>query len=91
MENILKFEQQEAFDELINSIKKLADVVMEVWQKIIEAIKTIFNTFWNALKEFLKQVNPKVYHLAYYHPKYRVRKKNQARLLRIWRRLIKNG
>ena len=88
MTDSLKFDQ-EKINKLIEAIQKVAEAIVDVFQKIMEALGSIFNTFWEALKGFLKQTNPKLFRLAYYHPKQRVRKKNRARLFKMLRRCIK--
>ena len=78
--------KQEKIDEIIEAIKTVAQAIMDLFKKIVASFKELFNNFWKSLKEFLKQENPKIYFLAYQHPKQRTRKKNQKRL---WKTLIK--
>lgn len=89
MADISKLEQQALqFDQ--ETIDKAAEVIVDVWNKVIEVVKNVFNAFWKVLSEFIKQVNPKIYHIAYYHKKQRVRKKNKKRLFLSFRRWL-NG
>lgn len=96
MADISKLEQkavqldQETIDRAVEAIQKLAEVIVDVWNKVVEVVKNVFNAFWEALRGFMKQVNPKIYHLAYYHKKHRVRKKNKKRLFLLFRRWL-NG
>ena len=96
MADISKLEEQmvqldqETIDKAVEAIQKLAEVIVDVWNKIIEVIKNVLSAFWEALREFMKQVNPKLYHLAYHHKKHRVRKKNKKRLFLLFRRWL-NG
>ena len=83
MADISKLEQQavqldqETIDRAVDAIHKLAEVIVDVWNKVVEVVKNVFNAFWEALREFMKQANPKIYNLAYHHKKHRVRKKNK--------------
>lgn len=96
MDNIQRLEgqavqfDQETIDRAIPSIQKLAEVIVDVWQKIVEAVTNVLNAFWEVLRGFFKQVNPKIYNLAYHHKKHRVRKKNKKRLFLLFRRWL-NG
>ena len=96
MADISKLEQQavqlgqKTIDKAIEALQKLSEVIVNVWNKVVEAVKNVFNAFWKSLREFMKQVNPKIYHLAYYHKKHRVRKKNKKRLFLLFRRWL-NG
>ena len=81
---------QETIDKAIQSIQKIAEVIVDVWQKIVETVTSVLNAFWETLRGFLKQVNPKIYNLAYHHKKHRVRKKNKKRLFFLFRRWL-NG
>lgn len=96
MDNIQRLEDQgiqidqEALDKAIQAIQKLVEVIVDVWNKVVEVVKNVFNAFWEALREFLKQANPKIYNLAYHHKKHRVRKKNKKRLFLLFRRWL-NG
>lgn len=96
MVDISKLEQQavqsdqETIDKAVEAIQKLAEVIVDVWNKIVKVVKNVFNAFWEALRVFMKQVNPKIYHLAYYHKKHKVRKKNKKRLFLLFRRWL-NG
>ena len=96
MANISKLEQQavqldqETIDRAVEAIQKLAEVIVDVWNKDVEVVKNVFNAFWEALREFMKQANPKIYNLAYNHKKHRVRKKNKKRLFLLFRRWL-NG
>ena len=96
MADISKLEQQavqldqETIDKAVEAIQKLAEVIADVWNKVVEVVKNVFNAFWEALRGFMKQINPKIYYLAYHHKKYRVRKKNKKRLFLLFRRWL-NG
>lgn len=96
MADISKLEEQavqldqETVDKAVEAIQKLAEFIVDAWNKVVEVVKNILNEFWGALMEFMKQVNPKIYHLAYHHKKYRVRKKNKKRLFLLFRRWL-NG
>ena len=96
MDNIQRLEEQamqfdqETIDKAIQSIQKLAEVIVDVWQKIVEAVTSILNAFWEALRGFLKKVNPKIYNLAYHNKKHRVRQKNKKRLFLLFSRWL-NG
>ena len=96
MADISKLEQQsvqldqETIDRAVEAIQKLAEVIVDVWNKVVEVVKNVFNAFWEALREFMKQANPKIYNLAYHHKKHRVRKKNKKRLFLLFRRWL-NG
>ena len=96
MADISKLEQQamqldqETIDKAVEALQKLAEVIVDVWNKVVEVVKNVCNAFWEALRGFMKQVNPKIYHLAYYHKKHRVRKKNKKRLFLLFRRWL-NG
>jgi hypothetical protein len=50
----------------------IAEVIVDVWNKVAEVVK---------------QVNPKIYHLAYHHKKHRVRKKNKKRLYKLFQEM----
>ncbi len=77
----LQFDQ-ETIDKAIEAIQKIAEAIVDVWQIIVETVTSVFNTFWEALREFLlKDVNPKIYNLAFHHKKFKVRKKNQKKLI----------
>jgi hypothetical protein len=96
MADISKLEQQamqldqEIIDKAVESIQKLAEVIVDVWNKVIEVVKNVFGAFCEALGGFMKQVNPKIYHVAYYHKNHRVRNKNKKRLFLLFRRWL-NG
>lgn len=96
MADISKLEQQavqldqETIDKAVAAIQKLAEVIVDVWNKIVEVVKNAFNTLWEALRGFMKQTNPKIYHFAYHHKKHRVSKKNKKRLFLLFRRWL-NG
>ena len=86
MADISKLEQQavqldqETIDKAVAAIQKLAEVIVDVCNKVVEVVKNVFNAFCGTLRGFMKQVNPKIYYLAYHHTKHRVRKKNKKRL-----------
>ena len=96
MADISKLEEQavqldqETIDKAVEAIQKLAEVIVDVFNKVVDIIKNVFNAFWKALREFMKQVNPKIYYLGYHHKKYRVRKKNKKRLFLLFGRWL-NG
>ena len=99
MADISKLEEQavqldqETIDKAVEAIQKLSEIIVDVFNKVVkvvEDVKNVFNAYWGALREFMKQVNPKLYHLAYHHKKYRVRKKNKKRLFLLFRRWL-NG
>ena len=69
----------EALSEAIEAMKKII-------KQLVEVVGEVFSKFWNALREFLKQTNPHLFHLAYNHKKSRTRKKNIKRLWRIFQR-----
>ena len=81
---------QETIEKAVAAIQKLAEVIVDVWNKVVEVAKNVFNAFREALRGFMKQVNTKIYHLAYHHKKHRVRKKNKKRLFLLFRRWL-NG
>ena len=94
MDNTSKLENQdmqfdqEIIDRTIEAIQNLAEFIVDVWQKTVQVITSVLNDFWEALRGFLQQVNPKIYNLAYHHKKHRVRKKNQKRLFILFRRWL---
>ena len=96
MADISKLEEQamqldqETIDKAVEAIQKLSEVIVDVWNKIVEVVKNVLSAFWEALRGFMRQVNPKIYYLAYHHNKYRVRKKNKNRLFILYRRWL-NG
>ena len=96
MADISKLEQQavqldqETIDQAVEAIQNLAEVIVDAWNKVVEVVKNVFNAVWEALSGFMKQVNPKIYYLAYNHKKQRVRKKNKKRLFLLFRRWL-NG
>lgn len=96
MADISKLEQQavqleqETIDKAFEAIQKLAEAFVDVCNKVVEVVKNVFNAFWEALRGFMKQINPKIYRLAYHHKKHRVRKKNKNRLFLLFRRWL-NG
>lgn len=73
-------------DEVRERLKVAIDAIIEVVKRVVEAIKAVLHTFWKSLRDFLKRTNPKLFHLAYYHPKVRVRKKNFVRLFKMYMR-----
>lgn len=93
MDNTIKLNIRETDDEVIENaikaIQNLADAIIELCQRILEVIRTIINSFWESIKEFLKQTNPKLFHLAFCHKSYKVRKKNRSRLVRLFMRIAK--
>lgn len=85
-EQALQFDQ-EKIDKCIEAIQKVAEAIVELYKKFVETFNKVLGCLWDALKQFLKQENPKLYRLAYYHPKQRVRKKNRVRLFKMFRRI----
>lgn len=79
---------QETVDKAVEAVKKLAEAIVVVYNKVVELIKNAINAFWETLREFLKQINTKIYHLAYHGKKWRVRKKNKKRLYLLFGRWL---
>ncbi len=62
---------------------KAMNKVIEDIAELIKQVVVFIQTLWESLKEFLKQTNPHLFHLAYKHKKSRVRKKNLKRFGRV--------
>lgn len=73
------------WDEIHEAIKKVAEAIVELFNKVKEAVVSVFNSLVDVFRDTLHRIDPKVFSLAYRHPKRRVRKKNFRRLLRMIR------
>lgn len=87
---------KDAIDTLIMAFENLKIVLMENVVNLVSVILNSTTEEWiiNQNSDFLLLVAPRCYHLAFNSRKYRVRKKNKARLLKliekkekIWREL----
>ena len=67
---------------IISCIEPIVDVLLELIQRVAEVLNNLFE----AIKEFLKKANKKVYNRAIHHKKKKTRKKNLSRLFKICKR-----
>lgn len=73
-------EHQEDIEKAVEALQRLADAIGVVIMPILDKV-------WEVLKKVMEAVlhiypNKRVLHLAMYHPKERVRKKNMHRIMR---------
>lgn len=92
-------ELQKVFDDLTGKtetedFQKTVEALQRLANAIAEVLNPIMDKTWEALKKIMDAVlhiypNKRVLHLAKYHPKERVRKKNIHRIMRWIERNIK--
>lgn len=71
--------------EIHEAINKVAEAIVELFNKVKEVVVSVFNSLVDVFRDTLHRVDPKLFNLAYRHPKRRVRKKNLRRLLKMLR------
>lgn len=82
---------QKGLEGLGEAVKELAQVILEHLTKVWEEVKTVVLAIAEHIKEvFLSllraEIPPRVVHLARYGCSRRIRKKNQTRIFREWRK-----
>ena len=72
--------EQEDIERAVEAIQRLAQAIVEAFNPVIKIAIETFKTLWDKVLHCYP--NKKVLHLALYHPKERVRKKNMRRIMR---------
>ena len=89
MENQIILFDEEQLNKLCDILTDIVEVFREIVKKIVELCKSVGSALMKWLDSFSKQaVTPRVYHLARYSHKKRVRKKNKKRIFETLKRFL---
>lgn len=94
MDNLASRQQytDEQLEQTAETIKRLANAIMEVFKKVIETIKRWAKSLWDKLMEAAaKDADPKWWHYYKHSKKMRVRKKYQTRIRNHITKLLVEG
>ena len=74
----------------IEAINKVAELVVELWRRIVEIVKAAMEVIKKAFRAFIgNYYSKRVVHLALHHKDLIVRKRNTNRIMKWLRRYIR--